>query len=245
MINFQKYIPIKIKYKIHNLNNALNSRKQNDFYKKHCAKIPEGIREIGVSSVEPIGIRRIYNLTANDSHTYIANNIITHNTGGDDLAVGGLSTLFTNPDAFNILPYKNYDTYDGKPELSSFFAPAHKFALSKKYLDDRGVTNWPELKKYYEKQRAKLSGRSLLDECAEHCFIPDEALAKTGANVFDSAIISEQMANLKIHKLGEKVTPIQLEWDKDSNMTRVNSYESKSSKILIVEPPQKDPEGNV
>ncbi len=167
-------------------------------------------------------------------------------TGGDDMAIDGISELFSNPSGFSILPYKNYDTYDGKPELTAFFAPAHKFALSKAYLDNRGVTNWPELKKYYEAVRSKLSGQALLDECAEHCFIPEEALAKTGANVFDSEIISQQMMNLKIHGLGEKITPMQLEWDKNSpRYTKINSYESKESKLLVVEPPQRDPEGNV
>lgn len=167
-------------------------------------------------------------------------------TGGDDIAIGGLSTLFTNPRGFGILPYKNYDTYDGNPELTAFFAPAHKFALSKKYLDNRGVTNWPELKKYYEEQRSKLSGKAYLDECAEHCFVPEEALAKTGANVFDSELVSQQMVNIKIHGAGEKIVPTALEWDKNSpKYSKVNSYESASSKLLVVEPPQKDPDGNV
>ena len=167
-------------------------------------------------------------------------------TGGDDIAVGGLSTIFTNPEGFDVLPYKNYDTYDGKPELTAFFAPAHKFALSKKYLDNRGVTNWPELKKYYEERRSKLSGKAYLDECAEHCFVPEEALAKTGANVFDSELVSQQMMNIKIHGLGEKPIPTALEWDKNApQYSKVNSYESPSSKLLVIEPPQKDPEGNV
>lgn len=167
-------------------------------------------------------------------------------TGGDDVAVGGLGELFTNPEGFDIMPYKNYDTYDGKPELTAFFAPAHKFALSKQYLDDRGVTNWPKLKEYYQKQRDKLTGKAFLDECAEHCFVPEEALAKTGANVFDAEIVSEQLANIKIRNLGIKPVPTVLEWDKDSpKYSKVNSYQSSSSKILVVEPPQKDPEGNV
>ena len=167
-------------------------------------------------------------------------------TGGDDVKLGGLATLFTNPEGFNILPFKNYDTYDGKPELTSFFLPAHKFALKKEWLDNRGVTNWPELKKYYEKQRSKLSGKAFLDECAEHCFVPEEALAKTGANVFDSELISQQMVNLKIRGLGDKITPMQLEWDKNSpQYSKINAYEMRDSKILIVEPPMKDPEGNV
>lgn len=167
-------------------------------------------------------------------------------TGGDDMAVGGLASLFTNPQGFGILPYKNYDTYDGKPELTAFFAPAHKFALSKKYLDNRGVTNWPELKKFYEDIRSKLSGKAYLDECAEHCFVPEEALAKTGANVFDSELVSQQMVNIKIHNSGNKIVPMALEWDKNSpKYSKVNAYESSNSKLLVTEQPLKDPEGNV
>lgn len=167
-------------------------------------------------------------------------------TSGEEMDMDGIAKMFVNPAAFNVLPYKNYDTANGKPELSAFFLPAHKFALTSKYLDSRGVTNYPEFKKYYEEQRKKLSGRAFLDECAEHCFVPEEALAKTGANVFDSELVSQQIVNIKIHNLGEKLVPTVLEWDKNSpQYTKVNSYESNSSKLFVVEPPQKDPDGNV
>jgi hypothetical protein len=123
----------------------------------------------------------------------------------------GLSNIFSNPEGFNVLPFKNYDTYDGKPELTAFFLPAHKFALKHAYLDNRGVTNAPLLREYYEKQRAKLSGRDYTNECAEHCFVPEEALAKTGANVFDSELVAQQMTNLRVHKDAPKPVPMQLE----------------------------------
>jgi hypothetical protein len=125
--------------------------------------------------------------------------------------LGGLADAFENPRAYNVLPYKNYDTFDGKPEITSFFLPCHKFALTSKYLDNRGVTNHIEFRKYYEDYRKGLSGQKYLDECAEHCFIPEEALAKTGANVFDAELISQQMVNIKIHHLGDKITPTVLE----------------------------------
>ena len=167
-------------------------------------------------------------------------------TGGDEVALEGLSSIFSNPAGFNVLPYKNYDTYDGKPELTAFFLPAHKFALKHTYLDNRGVTNWPLLKEYYQKQREKLSGRDYTNECAEHCFVPEEALAKTGANVFDSEIIAQQMANIKIHNSGINPIPTALEWDDTTpRYTQVISRTSTSSKLLVVEPPLKDPEGKV
>ena len=167
-------------------------------------------------------------------------------TSGEEVDMEGLARMFQNPEAFDVLPFKNYDTYDGKPELTAYFLPAHKFALSSKYLDGRGVTNHIEFKKYYEEQRAKLTGKDYLNECAEHCFVPEEALAKTGANVFDSELISQQMVNLKIRGLGDKITPMQLEWDKNApQYSKVNAYEMHDSKLLVVEPPLKDPEGNV
>ena len=167
-------------------------------------------------------------------------------TGGDDMNLGGLSDAFENPRAYNVLPFKNYDTYDGKPQLTSFFLPCHKFALTSEYLDNRGVTDHIRFRQYYENYRKGLSGQKYLDECAEHCFIPEEALAKTGANVFDAELVAQQMTNIKIHNIGEKIIPTVLEWDKNSpKYSKVNSYESASSKLLVVEPPQKDPDGNV
>lgn len=164
-------------------------------------------------------------------------------TGGDDMALEGLADMFRTPEAFNILPFKNYDTDDGKPEITAFFLPAHKFAIDKKYLDSRGVTNYIEFKKYYEKQRNKLEGQNLLDEMAEHCFTPREALNKHGASVFDSVALSERLIQLKVQKLGLKPIPMQLLWDKTKGENAIIAKESPNSKLLVVEPPLKGPDG--
>jgi len=176
---------------------------------KHYLDNP-GIREAHLIKVENIGKKLVYNLSADDSHTYLANNFITHNTGGDDMALEGLSTIFQNPEAFNVLPYKNYDTEDGKPQLTSFFLPAHKFSLKQQYLDERGVTKSEEFKQFYLEQRKKLSGRDLLDYCAEHCFIPNEALYKQGENIFDSIAIADQLTRIRIFKEGLKPQNVSL-----------------------------------
>ena len=41
------------------------------------------------------------------------------------MALEGLSNIFAKPDSYQVLPYKNYDTEDGKPQLTAFFIPAH------------------------------------------------------------------------------------------------------------------------
>lgn len=170
---------------------------------------------------------------------------ISLGTGGDDMALTGLKTMFSNPHGYNILPFKNYDTDDGRPEITSFFIPAHKFALTKEYLDDRGVTNHIEFKKHYEAQRNKLSDKDYLNECAEHCFTPREALSKHGDNVFDAATIAERMVQIKVQGMGIKPKRMHLLWDKTvgDGMQKVIAKESASGQLLVIEPPMLDETG--
>ena len=163
---------------------------------------------------------------------------------GDDVKLEGLRTMFLNPKGYNILPYKNYDSDDGRPELTSFFIPAHKFGLTSKYLDSRGVTNWPKLKEFYEAQRANLSDKDYLNECAEHCFVPREALSKHGDNVFNAELIAERLVQIRVDGKYEKPKQIQLLWDKSSQtgpLSTVKAVESKSSHLYVAEPPLIDP----
>lgn len=165
-------------------------------------------------------------------------------TGGDDISLKGLSDIFMKPEAYNVLPFKNYDTDDSKPEISSFFIPAHKFALTSKYLDKRGVTNHIEFKKFYEAQRSKLSDKDYLNECAEHCFTPREALSKHGDNLFDPVAIAERMVQIKVQGNYTKPKRMQLLWDKtQGEYNKVIAKESESGQLLVVEPPILDETG--
>lgn len=208
-------------------------------------KTINNIQGAKVKSVEDIGVNRIYNLTANITHTYITNRFISANTGGDVEAVKGLSDMFYSPEAYNILPYKNYDVENGKPELTAFFIPAHKFALVSKYLDNRGVTKQAEFKKYYEAKRSKLKDQDFLKECAEHCFNPREALSKYNDNVFDAAAIAERMVQINVHRQYTKPVPMELLWDQTAGekLTKVKAVPSPSSHLLVVEPPKLDENG--
>lgn len=161
------------------------------------------------------------------------------------MALGGLADIFTHPAAYNVLPYKNYDTDTDKPELTGFFLPAHKFALSREYLDNRGVTDHVRFKEFYIAKRKKLTDKALIDECAEHCFTPREALIKHGDNLFNSTCLSQRMMQLQIQNMGRKLVPMQLLWDKTvgTGMEKVNAFESKDSKLLVAEQPMVDEKG--
>lgn len=56
-----------------------------------------------VVSIEDIGVQRVYNLTANNTHTYIANGIVTHNTGGNVDLVKPAQEIMLNPDTHKLL----------------------------------------------------------------------------------------------------------------------------------------------
>lgn len=163
-------------------------------------------------------------------------------TGGDVKCSGGLATMFNNPSAYNVLPYKNYDTGDGTPKLSAFFLPAHKFSLLKEYVDSRGVTDYKRFKLFYEEQRKLLTDRDYFRECAEHCFNPKEALANTGSTVFDPTLIAERMVQIKVSGKYKPPKKYILTWDdaRDITHSKVTAHESDAGQLLVIEPPLVD-----
>ena len=166
-------------------------------------------------------------------------------TGGDEgPQLAGLAKIFNNPLAYNVLPYKNSDSRDGRVQYTGFFIPAHKFSLNSKYVDNRGVTDCIKFKEHYEQQRALMEGRDLVTYCAEHCFYPEEALLRQGDNIFDTAIISDRLVDIRVHKKYSKPEPTTLIWDKEASpMSKVKSLYSPSSHLLVVEPPILDENG--
>ena len=170
---------------------------------------------------------------------------IAGGTGGDSGPnLAGLAKMFNNPRSYNVLPYKNKYTRDGKTAFTGFFIPAHEFSLNPEFYDHRGVTDSVRFKEWYEEQRKKMEGQDLLDYCAEHCFTPDEALLRQGDNIFDSIVISDRLTQIRVFKEDYiKPEPTALLWGTEDR-TWVKSQMSASSKLLVVEPPILDTDGN-
>lgn len=80
--NFYKLIPLNISYKkealekIYNLSLTKKVREHSDL---------SGASQVKIIDIIPLGKQTVYNLTCTPNHTYIANNIITHNTKTDAL----------------------------------------------------------------------------------------------------------------------------------------------------------------
>lgn len=110
-----------------------------------------------VDSIDFIGERKVYNLTASDTHTYIANGIITHNTGGNVEKSQDAQKIMNSPDEYGFI-IMNYDILNKrviKPTWrickSGCFVPAqmsHAYEKKETTLDKYlGVGNAPGLKK--------------------------------------------------------------------------------------------------
>jgi len=91
IIKFGEEIYFKVNYKQDRLNNIIRWFKEKPVVIRKgketiMNKGVPGLRFERVVSIEDIGMQLIYNLTAGNSHTYIANGIVTHNTGGNILS---------------------------------------------------------------------------------------------------------------------------------------------------------------
>ena len=91
-IKFTQLIPLNIDYKKANLDRIYNLLKD-----KKAQEHPElsGAKQFKIVDIKPIGIQTVYNLQADNDHTYLANGIITHNTTTD--AVLGSAFLQLTP----------------------------------------------------------------------------------------------------------------------------------------------------
>lgn len=129
LYNFCTQIPLNIKYR------------QERLVKFDEGDYPENIRWRKIKSIEPIGVQQIYNLTANDSNTYIAGSLITHNTGGSEGSnfYGALEMIY-NPRGYNVYALPNvFDkNSQGKSDCVFFFG-AYMNRLG--YYDEDGVSD--------------------------------------------------------------------------------------------------------
>lgn len=132
VIEFGRNINFFIKYKQDKLVKAISAlEKQGD----NSCKEYTNMRFEPVKSIERIGKKPVFNLTAGNTHTYIANGIITHNTGGNTSLSQDAKKMLTDPEAYDLMMC-NYDLLernvpeeaitwkDTKKKKFSVFVPA-------------------------------------------------------------------------------------------------------------------------
>jgi intein/homing endonuclease len=204
VVNFYKNIPIIVGYKIKALKELVNKNsnstenteilytektKENKNYVNTTDL--KGIRFETVKSIDFIGEKPIYNLTTSKTHTYIANGIITHNTGGD--MTGGtidFESMFYDPETYGLIAFENIWDEDGATQNCGWFFPDYKNKDG--FMDKNGNSN-VEAAKQYEESRREFIRKNSKDPQAidmyivERPFNPKEAFMQVSSNIFPVA----------------------------------------------------------
>jgi len=217
VLNFHKHLKFYPKNKQVKLDSSVDHFK-NKTPKR--SKDIEGIRYERITNIEFLGEQDVYNLTAGVTNTYIANGIITHNTGGSEGPyLEGLEKMFLDPITFGVLPYKHKNTIKGDTSLTGYFLPA--WATVMDHMDKRGVVDEEKAKAYYNKIRdvKRKDFNTYSKYCAEYCFYPEEALSRQGNNNFDQEKLADQYTEITFNKSTPIVKHGYTKWDyeKDAN----------------------------
>ena len=165
-------------------------------------------------------------------------------TGGDKgPALEGLKSIYYNPEAYDVLPFRHKYTQTGEEALTGFFIPA--FAQVWEFLDHRGYCDQKKAKEKLQKARDKFlkDPEGLIQHCAEYCWNAEEAFNLEGDNKFNRILITDQLAEIRLHKRGPRPERGNLEYIfKTGKQTKENIDGFKwtpnaSSKLQILEHP--------
>lgn len=154
-----------------------------------------------VVSIEDIGKQIVYNLSACTSRTYLANNIITHNTAGDNESdFAGAQEIMYNPKGYNMYALPNvFDKFNQGRPYFVFFFPG--------YINRKGCYNHDGVSDVIKalieillnRYRVKYNStdpNTIIKTIAEVPITPAEAIVKTGVNMFPVADLTERLGQL-------------------------------------------------
>ena len=167
-------------------------------------------------------------------------------TGGDMGApLEGLKKIYYNPKAFKVLPYRHNYTQTGEYELTGFFIPYFVQALDPQFMDNRGVCDVERYKEFLQEERNNLLAvpEEYYKKCAERCWFAEEAFNLEGVNKFNKVLISEQLAEIRLHKRGPRPESGYIDYIYKNNkhtLENISGFKwipNSSGKVKILEHP--------
>ena len=179
-----------------------------------------------VKSIKYIGKKDVYNLTASGTHTYIANGLITHNTGGDDQAdFFSLTQIFFKPKSFNVHAIPNVFDKNSMTSTSGFFMG--DYMNKPRSYNKNGVTDVVKTLISIFKDRKQYESElddpdEIAKKKAETAITPLEAITVMQDSVFPKDLAKQAIADLsanyeertkgfhicRLRRIGDKVSLI-------------------------------------
>lgn len=167
-------------------------------------------------------------------------------TGGDKgKNLEGLRTIYYEPQAFKVLPYRHNFSQTGETVTTAFFIPYFAQSLDPDFMDHRGVCDEEKFKEVLQEERNKLAAipTEYVKKCAERCWNAEEAFNLEGDNKFNKVNIAEQLARIRALKQCPPIETGFLEYAfKEGKHTEenINGFKwipNKTGKIMILEHP--------
>jgi hypothetical protein len=151
--------------------------------------------------------------------------------------------VFTNPDGFNLLKVMEWTD---NPKGTGIFIPAYlKYGGT---WEGVGTPNIELAMLLLIKSRKALESDPIafIGELQEFPITLDEVFTVTGTNIFNQDKIAEQLTKLKVAtKKPWKTGQLNYILDKDGNVLGVEFVEKAGGKIIIVEEPDREPDGQI
>lgn len=250
--NFAKYISCAVTYK----QSALDLMML--YTQEHLAQYHKyvlGVHAEKIVKIEDIGEQPIYNLTAACNNNYIANGIVTHNTGGTEGgSFDGLKDLFYKPEAYNVLSFPNIWDDNAEETRCGFFVPSwsNMDAVDEngkfRFMDNDGNTlrDLAIQELIHQRNVIKDGGatqQSIDRFISERPLKPQEAVLELGKNIFPRKLLMDQLTRIRTNKKLQNMKHIvDLTWDNG----KVQAHEKKSGDITSYHLKKDDkPDGSV
>ena len=192
-------LQLLVKYKENALKKCMNWFVDNK--SKTPSKQPKEYITHKIVSIKNIGEQTVYNLSAAFSHTYLANNIITHNTAGDkDSDFHGAQELVYNPKGYDVYALPNVwdKPNQGRPWFA-FFTPA--YINLKGYYNKDGVSDITGgllhlLKERYRAKYETGDPRTIIKVVSNMPITPSEAMIQGGVSQFPVTDIEQRLLEI-------------------------------------------------
>lgn len=251
ILNLHKNVSLLIKYKQDALNKAASycslkrSGRTTPFYREK------------ITNINYIGKQEIYNISTTNTHTYLGNGIITHNSD----FIGALE-MINYPDGYSVYSLPNvFDKGAIGAKRTIFFFPS--YLNSKGFYNEDGVSDvvgaiLEEVKhrvilKYNSSDPIQLTRRK-----AEYAFTITDAIMRRDNNIFPSDKLNDRILELDSNPssmddmwIGRLVQTKEgsIAFTPDSDIKPILSYPHKDNKlegaIHINKMPVKGPDGRV
>lgn len=212
IVCFRENMHFIIKEKQERLNSYIPPKRSEGYYKSLKFKLRDNgkgkyfvgkelheLKGVTVKSIEYIGRKRIYNLTANTTHTYLTNGFISSNTAGDEQSdFTAFAEMIYSPDGYNMEPLDNvYDKEgQGRKKITVFY-PAY-LNYDNTCMDKDGNSDVTKallmlLNDRYKVKYGSTDINTITKRISQYPITPQEAIIRSHSNVFPVTELNERL----------------------------------------------------